>query len=237
MQFTKKFLSLVISVALVTGTETVAFAQSSINFSQKPADGWDNARLSNAVITNAQLAGQNYAKKKKLGKVTVADVQTAAFAMKTLFDHYQEIGLNDAIEKLILNNQDAFLNYVPSNSDLQTVQDQLRASGISISNDSLRSKFSEGREQFLAMVQEKGFYNTELWYVQQFTDQETQNALQDTVSLEGVRVNRSMPMGRVVRVSVTPICKACVVGFVPALFLPPVTGPVFMACVVCACGG
>jgi hypothetical protein len=240
MQFTKKVISVVISAALVAGPETVVFAQSDVDFSHSPNSGWDSSRLSKAVVTNAQLAVQNYAKKKQLGQVTVADVQTAAFAMKTLFDHYQEIGLNDAIQNRILNNKDAFLNYVPSDSDLQTTQNQFTAIGMSISNDTLRSKFNEGREQFLTMVQQNGIYNTELWYVQQFADQETQNALQNPFRPEGVRANRSMPTDKVIRVKflgVSPVCWGCGIGFVAGVTVAPEVLPAtFLACVMCAAG-
>lgn len=216
----------------------MATAQSNMIFTQKPADGWNKLRLSNAVVTNAQSAVQVYAKKKQMGQVTVADVQRAAFAMKTLFDHYQEIGLNDAIQNRIINNQNEFLNFEPSDIDMQTAQNQFTSIGMSISNDTLRSKFGEGREQFLAMVQQKGLYNTELWYVQQFTDQETQNAQQNPVNLYGARANRSMPVGRVVRVKVSGVCWGCLIGAPLAITVAPELLPAsFMACVACAGGG
>jgi len=52
--------------------------------------------------------------------------------MKTAYDHFQEIGYTAAVEKKILANEDAYLNYHPSQAYIQSFEKQLAAQGFHV---------------------------------------------------------------------------------------------------------
>jgi len=215
MIFLKKVLSIVVSAALVAGTETVLFAQQDADLSHPPSSGWDSSKISQAVLSNVNQSVHNYVQKKQAGKLTASDVEIAAASMKTAMDHLQEIGYNAALEKRILENQDDYLNYHPSEDDVQSFQKTLAAHGIQIDISKARSSMDPGyeaRQQFLSMVKKQGLYKTQLAFVEQFRAQELEYVSQSSTNI-GVQFahQHTMP-GRLVRTKLSYEAAACLVA-------------------------
>ncbi len=167
--------------AVLTGALPDATADA--DFSHSPTSGWDSSKTSPAVLDNANQAVRNYAAKKRSGHLTAADVEVAAAAMKTTFDHLQEIGLNDATEKKLLANQDAFANYHPGDKQIQTIQKNLASQGVQFSVSKVRTILDTqyaDRQQFLTLVKNQGLYKTELQLVAQFRTNELQFVSEST---------------------------------------------------------
>lgn len=242
MKFSKTVLSLVISVALVAGPETVVFAQSDTDFSNPPS-GWDSSKLSQAVQINVHESVRNYMQKKQMGLITASDVEVAAAAMKTAMDHLQEIGYNASLEKRILENEEAFLNYHPSDSDVQFYQKTLAVQGIQADISRVRSSIDPGdeaRHQFLSMVKKQGLYKTELAFVEEFRTQELQYVSQ-TLTVPGSIAHHQPRNVRLMQTAMSSTCKICFVAAAIGLasgctITMPACDATLIACAACAAG-
>ena len=201
--------------ALVAGPETVVFAQSDADFSHPPSSGWDNSKISQAVLSNVNQGVHNYAQKKQAGLLTASDVEFAAASMKTAMDHLQEIGYNTALEKRILNYKEAFLNYHPSDDDVQFFQKTLTARGIQVDISRVRSSMDPGyeaRQLFLSMVKNQGLYRTELEFVEQFRAQELQYVSQSLTDPVRSIAHHQSRNGRFVQTKLSYEAAACFVA-------------------------
>jgi hypothetical protein len=164
--------------------------------------------------------------------------------MKTDFDHLQEIGFNAALEKKLLNNEEAFLDFHPSDSDLNSVQERLASGGIQTNLSGLRSTLdvdNESRLKFLALVKRQGLYKVELQLVEQFRSDQLELISQSNTGA-GLQLTRGRPRnGRVVRVISTP-CQTCFVAAAIGIaslcsLTAPACGAALVACGVCAVFG
>lgn len=228
---------------LVAGSGTLLFAQSDPDFSHPPSSGWDSFKLSQAVLTNVNKGVRNYALKKQADHLTASDVEIAAASMKTAIDHLQEIGYNAALEKRIFDNEETFLNYHPSDNDVQSFQKALATQGLQVDGSRVRSSMDpdyEARQQFLSTVKRQGLYKTELAAVEDFRTQELQSVAQ-LLSSPSRSFARNPSNARFVLAKLSSSCKAC--GVSAAIGLGSgctITGfaceAAVLACGLCACG-
>lgn len=172
----KKVCSLVVSVAFFANPQFAAYAQSP-DFSQLPTNGWDSSRISQAVLNNVNETMRNYGLRKHAGQLTASDVDMAAISMKTTLDYFQEIGYLDILEKKLLDNEQAFLDYHPNDEFIQSFQKKLAEQGIQVDPSRIRSTFDPDygvRQQFLTTVRSQGLYKTGLKSVELFRSHELQ---------------------------------------------------------------
>ncbi len=246
MTFLSRYTFLVGLVALLTGYSSVSFAQhhQDSDFRFPPANGWDSSRYSLAVRSNVNAAIHNFQLKMQAGQLTASDVEAVAVSMKTNYDHLQEIGFNAAMEKKLLGNEEAFLNFHPSDSDLQSIQERLASDGIQSNVSGLRSALdidNESRLRFLALVKKQGLYKTELRLVEQFRNDQLQLVSQSNTH-SGLRLTHGKPReGRVIRV-ISTACQTCFVaagvGIASGCTVTgPACGAALVACGVCAIWG
>lgn len=147
----------------------IAFAQTSA-FGQLPATGWQKSMLSKAVLNDAKQANIQMFVASQSGTLTPSVVENAAESLKVLFDHFQEIGLNDAMQKELLSNQKAFFDFDPSDSQIGADKLKFASEGMHVSDAQVRSVMDpsfEQRQEFLSSVQRVGLYRTELMLVAQ----------------------------------------------------------------------
>lgn len=172
-----KACSIVLSVVIVLAPGAAVAQQSDSDFTRAPT-GWDSSKLSHSVLADADSAIIQYGRMKQAGQqLTSGDVEVVATSMRIYFDHLQETGFNKALEAKILANQEAFLDYHLSDSDLSTFQKTMATKGFKADATRLRNTLDPdyaSRAQFLKMVRTQGLYQTELQMVQQFRTQELQ---------------------------------------------------------------
>lgn len=215
------------------------------DFRFPPTSGWDSSRFSLAVQSNVNAALHNFQLKKQAGQLTTSDVDAVAVSMRTEFDHLQEIGFNAALEKKLLGNEEAFLDFHPSDSDLHSVQERLASDGIQSCLSGLRSSLdidNESRLLFLALVKKQGLYKTELQLVEQLRSDQLQFVFQSNAGggLQLTHGSRGMG-GRVVRV-ISTACQTCFVAAGVGIasgctVTAPACGAALVACGVCALFG
>jgi hypothetical protein len=230
--------SVVVSAALVTGSGAPVFAQPDTDFSRPPSGGWDSSKLSQAVLTNVNKGVRNYALKKQADQLTASDVEIAAASIKTAIDHLQEIGYNAALEKRILDNEEAFLNYHLSDNDVSSFQKTLAAQGLQVDVSRVRSSMDpdyEARQQFLSTVKKQGLYKTELAVVEEFRTQELQFVSQSLVD-PGRSIAIHQPRNGRFVLAMSRTCRTCL--FTAAVGLASGCGITGFACeaAVVACG-
>lgn len=241
----RKLCSLVVSTALVIGPEAVACAQTSTDadFSHAPTTGWDSSKMSPAVMDNLNKVVTSYAQKKHAGKTTASDVEVAAAAMKTAFDHLQEIGFNKALETKLLANQEAFVDYHPSDADLQSWQKQFVAQGLSFDTARIRNTLDmdyESRLAFLSLVKTQGLYKTELQLVRDFRTQELQFVSTSSSGLGTSLANRQPQGGHEVRVMSYALAVCLVaagIGIGTGCAIAPACVTAMIACGACVLSG
>ena len=147
-------------------------------FKTTPYQSIESYKGSKAVAENFAVSMQRFAAKKSQGKLTTIDVELAAAAMKTTFDNLEEIGYNSELEKNLLEGESVFLNYHPSDDDLNSLQNDMSTRGMKTSLERLRAVLDlpyDQKIQFLASIKKEGLYNTELDLVQNFRTQELSN--------------------------------------------------------------
>jgi hypothetical protein len=154
-------------------------------------------------MDNLNQAIRNFGLKKQAQQLTASDVDVAAAPMKTAYDHFQEIGYTAAVEKKILANEDAYLNYHPSQAYIQSFEKQLAAQGFHVNAARVRSFLDpdqNDRQRFLAMVKSQGLYKTEIQMVEQFRTEQMQFVSQSSVGADGQLARNHQTNGHVVRV-------------------------------------
>ena len=232
-----KVLAIVCSTLLVV---IPASAQSD-GFGQVPSTGWETSKLSQAVLSDANQAVEGLLAAQQSGHLTANVVSNAATALQMMFDHFQEIGLNTAIQKQILSNQQGFLNFHPSDAQVSEYQSELGSRGINVSLSRVKSVMDpsfEGRQRFLAEVQKVGLHQAELEVVSQLREQAQELASSASVS---DRLTRSTNKAHLVRVISAP-CEACFIlagiGLASGCSVTGAAcGAALGACLICSLGG
>ncbi|MGC8550217.1 MAG: hypothetical protein ACP5M4_11010 [Acidobacteriaceae bacterium] len=214
----------------------VAFAQANV-FGQLPATGWQKSMLSKAVLNDARQASIQAFVASQSGTLTPDVVENAAESLKVLFDHFQEIGLNAAMQKELLSNQKAFIDFQPSDSQIAAEELEFASEGMHVSDAQVRSVMDpslEQRQQFLFTVQQVGLYRTELMLVAQL------RARAEKLSAETRIGERSaglfMGNARLVEAT-TVVCESCFIGSGLSIIVPEILPGAFFACLGCALGG
>ncbi len=160
----------VLCVMLVTIVPSTEACAQTAQFGQLPSSGWETSKLSPAVMDDAEKAFDDLLLAEQSGNVTAAVVDNAATSLQILCDHFQEIGLNAALQKEILNNQTAFLSYHPADSQISAYQSKLITRGVNASSSRIWSAMDPdlaSRQQFLRTISDIGLYQAELNVVAQ----------------------------------------------------------------------
>jgi hypothetical protein len=207
--FITKTLALLCSALLTTVPVNNAVAQSTL-FDGPPATGWQSSKLSEAIVNDANRAVETLVIANQNGQLTASIVENAATSLQILWDHYQEIGLNSALEKELLNNQQTFMNIHPSDTQIGAYQSKLLLHGVHANVSQLRSIMDpspETREQFLATVAKVGIYQAEMAIVAQLRAQAQELSSSGSTVLLSSRMNA--PRGH--EVLIASACAACFV--------------------------
>jgi hypothetical protein len=99
---------------------------------------------------------------KSTGEVRSADIAVTAMAMKLVFRHFDDTGLNAHIERYFLDNKSE-LRDGPSEAKRAQMEDALRAGGIRDSNQVLEKLFAatrEKREMVIGAIRNGGIRKT-----------------------------------------------------------------------------
>jgi hypothetical protein len=241
-----KSLAILCAVLITAIPCGVASAQSSASaqfqgFGQLPATGWQENKLSPAIVNDANRALNELIVANQSGHLTPEILENAATSLQMLFDHLQEIGLNSALEKEILGNQDAFLNFHPTDNDIGLYHSRLQSQGVSVTVAKIRSVMdpdSSTRQQSLSTIAKIGVYQGELLAVAQLREQAQQLAANGA---QGAQLTRMSPSSaHLVRVMAN-VCKACIVLMAACVgtdgALLPICGAAIGTCTTCGFGG
>lgn len=236
-----KLLAVICTVLIVVAPGSEMWAQADV-FGQAPKSGWESSKLSHAVVNDANEAVEMLLLAQQSGHLTPAVLQNAATALQVLFDHFEEIGLNAALQKQILNNQQAFLDFHPSDAQVATYQAQLGSHGITASAERIRSVMDpsvEMRQEFVSTIKRIGLAQAELAVVAQLKE-EAQSL--STSGASSVQLSRMFsPTAHLVLV-MSASCAACFVlagiGLASGCTLTAAAcGAGIGVCTVCAFGG
>lgn len=238
-----KSIAIICAALLIPLPGSVAWAQGSV-FGHEPESGWQKAKLSQAIVNDADRAVENVITANQAGRLTASDLDIAATSLQILWDHFQEIGLNDALQKEILNNQEEFLQFHPDDAQVAAYSSHLFSHGVRVSSSRLQSVMDpdfEARQEFLSTVQRVGLYRAEMAAVAQLREQARQLN-------ESVNSGRELPMRyapqrapHLIRV-MTPVCGACFIlagiGLASGCTLTVAAcGASLGTCLTCALGG
>jgi hypothetical protein len=127
-------------------------------------------KLDNAIIAATNFELSNFYNRAKANTLTAADVEGAIVALKTLYAHMEEQGLNDWLQKRILANQNSILDSQPTESTVQTLYTQLKAQGVKATEDDVRNSLSsapEDRARFVKDIKTIGVKGIEQRQIQQ----------------------------------------------------------------------
>lgn len=239
--FTK--LLAIICAFLLTGVPGSEMWAQANTFGQLPTTGWQTSKLSQAVVNDANQAAEILVLHSQTGKLTSSDLENAAASLQILFDHYQEIGLNAALQKQILNNQEAFLTFQMSDSQIATYQSRLASDGVNVSASRIQSAMNlnlDEKQQFLSVVEAAGLYRVELGVVAELRAQAQQLAASENSGVQSSRLSSTTKAHLVLVISKS--CEACfllaAIGLATACTATaPACGPAIGVCTVCALGG
>ena len=239
-RFFTKLSAILCAVSLLGFSESAAWAQT-ITFGQLPSTGWQTSKFSQAVVNDANQAVENLLIANQSGRLTASIVTSAATSMQILWDHMQEIGLNDALQKEILSNQEQFLEFHASDSEVNGYASRLASDGVNVSLDQVRSIMDPGpeaRQEFLATIQSIGLYRAELQVIAQLKSVAQQLASEG--AMNGQVSFHSSRRAHLVRV-MSAACKACLIlagiGIPTLCIIEPICGAGIGTCLTCALGG
>lgn len=238
-----KLLAVICSILLIAIPTNIVQAQSDA-IGQVPTTGWQSSKLSQAVVNDANRATEILLLHSQNGSLTASDLENAATSLQILFDHFQEIGLNAAIQKQILSNQDAFLNLQMSENQIATFQSRLSTNGVTVDTSRIQSFMNptaEDRQQFLSMVKSVGLYQTELEAVAQLRTRAQNLASSESSSSEQLSRLSPRTTAHLVLV-ITAACGACFIlagiGLATGCTVTAAAcGAGIGVCTVCALGG
>ncbi|MFZ0661788.1 MAG: hypothetical protein WAM66_03785 [Acidobacteriaceae bacterium] len=229
-----KLLALLCAALLVALPGNETWAQTN-QIGQAPTTGWQTTKLSQAIVNDANRAVETLIVDNQKGRVTAADVVSAATALKMLSDHFQEIGLNAALQKEILDNQDALMDYQLNDSQMRTFQSRLALDGVNVDAARIQSVMNptlNERQEFLSMVRTTGLYQTELEIVSELRGEAQQLSASEASGAQSARLTHSAHLVMVM----TAVCKICYI----AAFIGLATGCTatveFCAAGVATCG-
>lgn len=231
-----KLLAVICCMLFVLFTANIAFAQTSV-FGHLPENGWQKSKLSQAVLNDAEQANIQMLAARQSGTLTSDVAENAAESLKVVFDHFQEIGLNEAMQNKLLSNQKTFFDYHPNSSQIDAVESKLAAMGLHVSDSQVRSVMDpslEERQKFLSTVQSVGLYQTELMLVAQLRARAEQLSVETNVGEQLGHL--STGSARLVEV-ITPVCGSCFIIWGLTIFLPALAPAGFGSCLTCALGG
>jgi hypothetical protein len=149
--------------------------------------------LSNAVTSAATVSLVTLLNKTQDGTAEASDVQGAVVALRTLFAHMQETGLNDQIQRDILSREDEILNSVPSEERVQELYTKVKASGAKVEYEGFRNSHlttQKDRQQFLTKIKKVGLLGLEKEFLAQL--QMVQQRMKSDASLHSWLVLPSM---------------------------------------------
>ncbi len=208
-----KLVTIVCAALLTLSPWSTASAQANV-FGQTPSTGWQKAKLSQAIVNDANQAVENLVIANESGHITASDFDNAATSLQILWDHLQEIGFNQALQNEILANQDAFLDFHPTDSQVDAYHAKLASDGVNVSALRVRSAMDpdfDTRQEFLSEVKKVGLYQAELEVVAQLRQQAKESASEALTGANLTRSNHKGNMGHMVKV--TAVCWA---GFILA---------------------
>jgi len=193
--------------------------------------------LSNAVVNDAKQANIQMFVASQSGTLTPSVVENAAESLKVLFDHFQEIGLNDAMQKELLSNQQAFFDFHPTDSQIVADELEFASEGMHVSDAQVRSVMDpslEQGQQFLSTVQQVGLYRTELMLVAKLRARAERLSAETRISEQSAGLFTGN--ARLVEV-ITPVCGTCFITSGLTIFLPALAPAGVASCLTCALGG
>lgn len=232
----------VICAALLVGVPVQRTSAQTDFTGRLPANSWQSSKLSQALLNDANLSVERLIVANQSGQLTASEVEDAATSLQILWDHFQEIGLNAALEKELLSNQDLFMDTHLNDAQVESYRSQLALQGVHVTADQIRSVIDLGpqeRQNFLSMVQRVGLYRTEMALVVQLREK-AQELRAGTVA-GPVASHGSRHAAHLVRV-ITPVCGSCfILSAIGLATLCGVTAPACGAalgtCLTCALGG
>ncbi len=203
---------------------------------QSPS-GWQSSKLSQAVVKDARQAMLNVLIANQSGRLTASVLENAATSLQVYYDHFEEIGLNAAVQKQILANKEAFLDFHRTDVQVQEQQSKLASQGINVSISELRSAMDPGFEQrqaFLSMVESIGLYQTELQFVARIRAEAGQLApSEDQLSARRMFSRKWHP----IRAGACALCYvSAAVGLATGCIVEPVCWMAVGSCFACATG-
>jgi hypothetical protein len=236
-----RFLVLLCAFLLVVVPGREACAQADA-FGQTPATGWQTSRLSQAVVNDANRAVETLIVARQTGQITAAMLQNAATSLRILYDHFQEIGLNAALQKQVLGDPDAFLNFHPNDSQVSAYLGKLAADGVTVPAAQVRIVMDPDtamRQQFLSLIRSQGLYRAELQAVAQLQAQASELAASTSANRQSAHLARSS--AHLMHV-MSAVCWSCFILFgIGMITLCTVTaaacGGALATCLTCALGG